>query len=338
MLGVTLVPIVHFYGPKEVGFILRQSGARALIIVSKIGQRDYLAELATIRDGLDDSRQVVVVGDIAGDGVPDYVPFDDLRRAEPIDGPAPVDPDTPAVIGYTSGTTADPKGVVHTHRTLGCEVRQLTEHQANARPCRASSARRSAMPSGCSAACSARSSAGNPIYMIDGWDPPTVLDAMLEEDIAAGSGVHLFLHEPARLPRLQPRARRADALHRARWLAHPRRGGRAGGRARDLAGPLLRSHRAPLDHRLPARRPQGEAHPHRRPADGRGSRSAPSTRTGNDVGVGEPGEILEPRPRPLRRLHRPRAQRGGHRRRRLVPARATSASSTPTATSPSPTG
>ena len=31
MLGVTLVPIVHFYGPKEVGFILRQSrrpGAR----------------------------------------------------------------------------------------------------------------------------------------------------------------------------------------------------------------------------------------------------------------------------------------------------------------------
>ena len=29
MLGVTLVPIVHFYGPKEVGFILRQSRARA---------------------------------------------------------------------------------------------------------------------------------------------------------------------------------------------------------------------------------------------------------------------------------------------------------------------
>ena len=28
LLGVTLVPIVHFYGPKEVGFILRQSRAR----------------------------------------------------------------------------------------------------------------------------------------------------------------------------------------------------------------------------------------------------------------------------------------------------------------------
>ena len=63
MLGVTLVPIVHFYGPKEVGFILRQSGARALVVVSRFGKRDYLAELATIRDGLVDLEHVIVVGD-----------------------------------------------------------------------------------------------------------------------------------------------------------------------------------------------------------------------------------------------------------------------------------
>ena len=63
MLGVTLVPIVHFYGPKEVGFILRQSRARALVIVSRFGKRDYLAELATVRDGLSDLEHVIVVGD-----------------------------------------------------------------------------------------------------------------------------------------------------------------------------------------------------------------------------------------------------------------------------------
>src|SRR3984957_4900994 len=68
MLGVTLVPIVHFYGPKEVGFILRQSRARAVIIVSRYGKRDYLAELATVRDGLADLEHVIVVGDGSGTG------------------------------------------------------------------------------------------------------------------------------------------------------------------------------------------------------------------------------------------------------------------------------
>ena len=34
--------------------------------------------------------------------------------------------------------------------------------------------------------------AGKPIFMIDGWDPPTVLAAMLEEQISAGSGSTYF--------------------------------------------------------------------------------------------------------------------------------------------------
>ena len=44
---------------------------------------------------------------------------------EPIAGPVAVDPDAPAVIGFTSGTTRDPKGVIHSHRTIGFETRQL---------------------------------------------------------------------------------------------------------------------------------------------------------------------------------------------------------------------
>jgi acyl-coenzyme A synthetase/AMP-(fatty) acid ligase len=43
------------------------------------------------------------------------------RRA----GPVATDPDAPTIVGFTSGTTRDPKGVVHSHRTIGCETRQL---------------------------------------------------------------------------------------------------------------------------------------------------------------------------------------------------------------------
>ena len=84
IIGATIVPIVHFYGPKEVGFILRQSGARALVTVSTYGKRDFLAELATVRDGLDDLEMVFVVGDIDdANGAQDLLPFEPLRTALP---------------------------------------------------------------------------------------------------------------------------------------------------------------------------------------------------------------------------------------------------------------
>ena len=315
MLGVTLVPIVHFYGPKELGFILRQSGAKALVIVSRIGQRDYLADLATVRDGLQSLEHVVVVGDIEGDAS-GYVPFDELRSADPVDGPAHVDPDGPALIGYTSGTTADPKGVVHTHRTLGCEVRQLSDHQSIARPAqpgrgagrsRHRHAGRAALPALQQAA-----------HLHDRRLGPA------DRPQRHGRGAHrrreridVLLHQPARLSGLRARARRAHALRRAGRLAHPQRGGGAGGRARDLARALVRVDRAPVHHGIPARRAEGEAHPHRRQADGVGrdpdGRRGRSRRRGGGA-RGDP----QPRRRPLRRLHGPRAQRGVHRRRRVV--------------------
>jgi len=188
MLGVVLVPIVHFYGPKEVGFILRQSGARALIQVGRIGQRDYLADLATLRDGLDTLEHVIVVGAEAPAGDRS---FESLLEARPVDGPADVDCDSAAVVGYTSGTTADPKGVVHTHRTLGFEVRQLGDHQEERSvPNLVGAPLGHAI--GMLGGLLVPIYRGQPIYLIDGWDPPTVLDAMVEEGIGAGSGSTYF--------------------------------------------------------------------------------------------------------------------------------------------------
>jgi acyl-CoA synthetase (AMP-forming)/AMP-acid ligase II len=289
MLGVTLVPIVHFYGPKEVGFILRQSGARTFVIVSKIGQRDYLSELAIVRDGLPELEQVVIVGDAAGSPSGD-LRFDDLRGARPIEGPASVDPDGPALIGYTSGTTADPKGVVHTHRTLGCEVRQLAGHQANrdrASLVGAPVGHAIGMLGGllCPLV------GGKPIYMIDGWDPPTVLKAMVEEQISAGSGSTYFFTSLLDCPGFGPE--HIELMHHIGLGGSPIPDAVAE-RADALGISLVRSygstehpsvtgseHEAPREKRI---------HTDGRPLDGVEIRTVDEA--GTDVGVGRPGEIL----------------------------------------------
>jgi acyl-CoA synthetase (AMP-forming)/AMP-acid ligase II len=189
-LGAVVVPIVHFYGPKEVGYILRKTRVKALITADRFGHQDFLANLDSLQSDLPDLEWVVVVGDLAGR---DHTQFAELAGAEPIEGPAAIDPRSPALIAYTSGTTSNPKGVVHAHRTITAEIHQLAGMQAS----------RGTPPSltgapvghgiGMLAALLIPVWKRHAIHLIDVWDPGNVLRAMLEENISAGQGSTYFL-------------------------------------------------------------------------------------------------------------------------------------------------
>jgi acyl-CoA synthetase len=190
-LGAVPVPIVHFYGPREVGFILRQSGARAFVTADRFGHLDYLANLDALRPDLPALELVVAVGD---DALPrDVLSFRSLADAEPITAPARVDPSAPALVAYTSGTTADPKGVVHAHRTIGFEIRQLGAMQ----PPRGGPPMLVGAPVGHGigmlAALLLPVFRREPIHLIDVWDPADVLAAMLEDNVYSGAGATFFL-------------------------------------------------------------------------------------------------------------------------------------------------
>jgi len=104
-LGVVQNPIIHLYREREVGFALRQTGAELFVVPGEWRGTDYVALAHRALEGVARPPELLVTGDGLPEadpaGVPPAPPGDEVRW-----------------IYYTSGSTADPKGVRHTDQTL----------------------------------------------------------------------------------------------------------------------------------------------------------------------------------------------------------------------------
>jgi acyl-CoA synthetase len=197
MLGATVAPIVHFYGAREVGHILGQSEARVHVTADRFGHVDHLGMLESLRPSLSALEHVAVVrGDVplgTAASVPSWaVSFSTLLGGPSVAGPEAADPEAPALVAYTSGTTSVPKGVVHSHRTIGAEIRQLSGAQATGAPDVLYGAP-VGHGIGMLGALLLPVYRGHAIHMIDVWDPTRVLAVMTAEGLASGSGATFFL-------------------------------------------------------------------------------------------------------------------------------------------------
>jgi len=108
-LGAVQNPIIHLYREREVGFALRQTGASLFVIPRVWRDIDFPAIAERALAGAATRPEILVIDD----GLPEG----EAAALPPPPAPAPGDPPV-RWIYYTSGSTADPKGVRHTDQTL----------------------------------------------------------------------------------------------------------------------------------------------------------------------------------------------------------------------------
>ncbi len=137
-IGAVLVPLNTFYMPKELGWVMHHADIHTLLTAARFLNNDYLERLETYAPGLvgqksdaiwvselPQLRQVFVWGDCNRTWAKSASVLADLADANPFIDEAflgaiesSVTPADPMVVIYSSGSTSDPKGAVHTHGAI----------------------------------------------------------------------------------------------------------------------------------------------------------------------------------------------------------------------------
>jgi cyclohexanecarboxylate-CoA ligase len=113
-IGAVCEPLMPIFREHELEFMLRESGARVLIVPNAFRGHDHATMAEGLRDLVPSLEHVVV-----------------LERADlpvPAVEPAPPGPYATAQLLFTSGSTGEPKGVLQTHASLNLAAEMHIRH------------------------------------------------------------------------------------------------------------------------------------------------------------------------------------------------------------------
>ena len=139
-IGAISIPIFSGFGAEAVAARLDDGQAVALITADVTFRRGKAIALEPVAARPPTPARASATSSSPGRGRgadtarPDarHLDWDELIAAEPAECPSePLDPETPLMIMYTSGTTGRPKGAVHVHGGFLVKIAQEVAHQAD---------------------------------------------------------------------------------------------------------------------------------------------------------------------------------------------------------------
>ncbi len=307
--GAIASPITPALRGHEVGFILRQTGARHIAVPARLPWHRLRAAWCA-------RPASTATSSCSGDR--------GRKRSDGADTPPvpAVDVDDIALILWTSGTTSEPKGVVHTHQSLRVEADTIAAAHAMA----AGESLLLPMPithvAGLTYGVLLPITSAITTVLMDTWEPGRALELVEREHIAVMISTPVFMRTMIDHPSFaSSRPQLAAHVLARRRRRRARDGARGRARIRLLVQAHVRLDRVPDAHdRAAGDDPERDATTDG-PLIGAAELRIVDPTTLADLPPGTPGELLARGPEMFVGLSRRGARRAGIRRRRLVPHR-----------------
>ena len=189
LAGMVAHPILPSLRDHDLRFMLADIGSRMIFVPANFRKHDYAAMLTRVCKTLPAPPEVVVV---RGDAGP-HTAFERLLDSPPTAQLPRIDADELRMVMYTSGTTGRPKGVMHTHNSIGALIRQSGAHWLIA------PGDRFLVPSpishigGSIYAFEAPVMLGTTAILMESWDPRDAVAVMVREGCTHMAGATPFL-------------------------------------------------------------------------------------------------------------------------------------------------
>lgn len=202
-IGAISNPLIPNYREREVGFMVSLARSKLVVVPRAFRGFDHAAMVERLRGDWPALEHVLVIGEPSWD---EFIttPWEDVRDPAVLPALRP-DPNDVTLLIFTSGTTGEPKGVMHTHNTMVAANDPLPERLGTTPDSVFHMASTLAHLTGFLYGARLNVQNGATCVLQDVWDPVEFVDLVERHGITCTSAATPFLHDLLRVPDLAER-------------------------------------------------------------------------------------------------------------------------------------